>query len=44
VTCPTATSCTAIAPKHTAGTFYVFATVNGATSVKAASGDQFTYF
>jgi hypothetical protein len=43
VTCPSTTSCTAISPKHLAGTVYVLVTVNGATSAKVLSGDQFTY-
>ena len=44
VNCASSTTCVAVTPKHAAATVYVLVTVNAATSVKVASGDQFTWF
>jgi hypothetical protein len=43
VSCSSSTTCTAIAPKHAAGTVDVIATVNLISSLKSPPADQFSY-
>jgi len=43
VDCTSSTSCTAVVPKHAAGTVEVSATVDKIVSPKTPPGDQFTY-
>jgi alpha-tubulin suppressor-like RCC1 family protein len=43
IECVSSTECTMVAPKHTAGTVDVIATVNKLNSAKNPPGDEFTY-